>query len=227
METTIYSNEGKSVGSMKLPETVFGVTWNSDLVHQVVVGMQANARLSTAHTKDRSEVSGGGKKPWKQKGTGRARHGSTRSPIWAGGGVAHGPRNTKEYSVTLSKKMKAKALATVFSKKFADQEILALEAIKLEVPKTATIKTILKALATGSGQTTLATKRKNAAVVVIPKRDEVVEKSFRNFGHLEVVQAKDVNPVDLLTYKFVVLVEPKDTLPILEKRVAISTPKTK
>jgi large subunit ribosomal protein L4 len=227
METTIYSNEGKSVGSVKLPESVFGAAWNADLVHQVVTGMQANARLSSAHTKDRSEVSGGGKKPWKQKGTGRARHGSTRSPIWSGGGVAHGPRNSKDYSVTLTKKMKAKALASVLSKKFADQEILALDAINLDIPKTATIKTILKALADGSGQVTLATKRKNAAVVVIPRRSEVVEKSFRNFGHVEVVQAKDVNPVDLLTYKFVVLVEPNDTLSVIEKRVATSASKTK
>ncbi len=227
METTIYSNEGKVVGSVKLPKAVFGAAWNADLVHQVVVGMQANARLSTAHTKDRSEVSGGGKKPWKQKGTGRARHGSTRSPIWVGGGVAHGPRNTKDYSVTLTKKMKAKALAAVFSKKFTDGEVLLIDAIKLEAPKTATMKTLLKALADGSGQAALATKRKNVAVVVLPNRSAVVEKSFRNFGHVAVVQAKDVNPVDLLTYKFVVLVEPNDTLSTIEKRVVVSPPKTK
>ena len=227
METTIYSSAGKAVGRVKLPEAVFGAVWNADLVHQVVVGMQANARLSTAHTKDRSEVSGGGKKPWKQKGTGRARHGSTRSPIWVGGGVAHGPRNTKDYSVTLTKKMKAKALATVFSKKLADQEVLALESINLEAPKTAAIMTILKALAEGSGQTALVTKRKNAAVLVMAKRSEIIEKSFRNIGHVEVVQARDVNPVDLLTYKFVVLVEPNNTLSIIEGRVASSTPKTK
>ncbi|MDP3402531.1 MAG: 50S ribosomal protein L4, partial [bacterium] len=89
LEATVWSVKGEKAGSVSLPAELFGVKWNSDLVHQVVVGMQANARPTTAHTKFRGEVSGGGKKPWKQKGTGRARHGSTRSPIWRGGGVTH------------------------------------------------------------------------------------------------------------------------------------------
>ncbi|MBL4644538.1 MAG: 50S ribosomal protein L4 [Candidatus Pacebacteria bacterium] len=93
MKTDIYTQEGKKSGSIELPSVVFEAVWNKDLIHQVVVGMQANARTPIAHTKIRSEVKGGGKKPWKQKGLGKARHGSSRSPIWRGGGVTFGPRN--------------------------------------------------------------------------------------------------------------------------------------
>jgi large subunit ribosomal protein L4 len=225
MDAKVYSHEGKEVGKVALPESVFGLAWNADLVHEVVVGMQANARTSSAHTKGRGEVSGGGKKPWKQKGTGRARHGSTRSPIWVKGGVSHGPRNEKDYSVKINKKVRAKALATVFSKKQADSEIIFVDSLSLTEPKTATAKTIITALAKGSGQDSLARKRKNAAVVLLPARHEAVEKSFRNFGNIEVMQAKDVNPVDLLTYKYVVMVEPKSALEIIEKRVATTAAK--
>jgi len=225
MDTKIYSQEGKEVGKIALPASLFGVAWNADLVHEVVVGMQANARTSAAHTKGRGEVRGGGKKPWRQKGTGRARHGSTRSPIWVGGGVAHGPRNEKDYSVKLNRKVRAKALAITLSKKYSEAEIILVDSLALETPKTATAKAILTALAKGANQESLARKRKNAAVIVLPARHEATEKSFRNFGNIEVVQAKDVNPVDLLTYKYVVVVDPKSAIDILEKRVGTTTAK--
>lgn len=220
MDAKVYSSEGSEVGKVSLPETVFGVKWNADLVHEVVVGMQANARVSTAHTKGRGEVRGGGKKPWKQKGTGRARHGSSRSPIWAGGGVAHGPTKDKDYSVKINKKVRAKALATVLSKKWSDAEIIFVDSLALTEPKTAKGKSILNALAKGSGQSSLAIKRKNTALVVLPGRNEVAELSFRNFGNIEVVQAKDINPVDLLTYKYVVMAEPNNTIEVISKRVS-------
>lgn len=225
MNAKIYSREGKEVGTVDLPEAVFALKWNADLVHEVVVGMQANARAMTAHTKDRSEVSGGGKKPWRQKGTGRARHGSSRSPIWSGGGVAHGPRNDKDYSVKINRKAKAKALGIVLAKKNTDAEIIFVDALSLAEPKAAEGKTIIKALAAGAGQAELATKRKNAAMVILPSRNEAVEKSFRNFGNIEVKQAKDVNPVDLLTYKFVVVAEPNSSLEIISKRVGVAAVK--
>ncbi len=223
MNATIYSVEGKEAGNIALPASVFGVAWNADLVHDVVLAMQANERAGTAHTKDRSEVSGGGKKPWKQKGTGRARHGSTRSPIWVKGGVAHGPRSEKDYSVKLNRKVKAKALATVFTKKHEDGEVILVDGVSFTEPKTAVAKTILKAVATGSGKADLATKRKNAAVVILPKRDLAIEKSFRNFGNIEVVMAKDINPVDLLTYKYVIMTAPAAALEVLVSRVASVT----
>ncbi len=165
MDAKIYSHEGTEVGKISLPESVFSVVWNADLVHEVVIGMQANARESSAHTKGRGDVRGGGKKPWKQKGTGRARHGSSRSPIWVKGGVSHGPRNEKDYGVKINRKVRAKALACVLSKKLIDGEIILVDSLKFTEPKTAMAKTILGAVANGSGNNTLATKRKNAALV--------------------------------------------------------------
>ncbi len=226
MDAKVYSKEGKESGKVTLPEAVFGVTWNPDLVHEVVTGMQANARTRTTHTKDRGEVRGGGKKPWRQKGTGRARHGSRRSPIWTGGGVTFGPRNEKDYSVKINKKARAKALASVFSKKFADAEVVFVDSLTMDEPKTKDAKSVVAAVAKGAGQEAMASKRKNAALIILSARDIAVEKSFRNFGNIEVMMAKDVNPVDLLTYKYVVVADPKGSLEILESRVATS-PKTK
>lgn len=226
MNAKIYTRDGAESGSVTLPETVFGVAWNADLVHEVVVGMQANARAGTAHTKDRSEVRGGGKKPWKQKGTGRARHGSRRSPIWTGGGVAFGPRTEKDFSVKINKKVRTKALSIVLSKKLADNEVLFVDSLNMDEPKTKDAKAIIAALAKGTGLDTLATKRKNAAVVILSDRNLATEKSFRNFGNIEVVQAKDINPVELLTYKYVVVADAKSSVEVLENRIAPTTPKS-
>jgi large subunit ribosomal protein L4 len=225
MNAKIYTRDGAESGSVTLPESVFGVAWNADLVHEVVVGMQANARAGTAHTKDRGEVRGGGRKPWKQKGTGRARHGSRRSPIWAGGGITFGPRSEKDFSVKINKKVKAKALATVLSKKLADNELFFVDSLNMTVPKAKDAKTVIAALAKGTGNESLATKRKNAAIVVLAERNLATEKSFRNFGNLEVVMAKDVNPVELLTYKYVVVVDAASAVEVLEQRIA-PTPKS-
>ncbi len=227
MDTKIFSQDGKESGKLSLPESVFGVAWNADLVHEVVVSMQSNARAGTAHTKDRSEVRGGGKKPWKQKGTGRARHGSRRSPIWSGGGVAHGPRNEKDYSKKINKNAKSKALAITLSRKLADGEMIFVDALSFSAPKASDAKNIVKALATGADKAQLATKRVNAALIIVPNRDESVEKSFRNFGNMLVAQAKDVNPVDLLTYKYVVIADPKASVEVLETRVGKKVEPTK
>lgn len=223
----VYTQEGKESGKITLPEAIFGVKWNPDLVHEVVVAMKGNARGGNAHTKDRSEVSGGGKKPWRQKGTGRARHGSRRSPIWTGGGVTFGPRNEKDYSRKINKKVKAKALASTLAKKQLDDEVIFVEALNFAEPKTAEAKAVVKALAAGTKHTDLATKRKNAALIVLAERNEAIEKSFRNFGNLLVSQAKDINPVDLLTYKYVVVANPAKALETLESRIGATVAKTK
>ena len=227
MNAKVFTKEGKASGDVTLPESVFAAAWNPDLVHEVVVGMQANAREGNAHTKDRSEVRGGGKKPWRQKGTGRARHGSRRSPIWTGGGVTFGPRNEKDYSVKINKKVRAKALASVLSKKLTDEEVLFVDSLSMEAPKTKDAKAVVEALAKGAKQESLATKRKNAALVVLADRNLATEKSFRNFGNIQVAQAKDINPVDLLTYKYVVVADAQASVEILQKRVEGTVAATK
>src|ERR1035437_5455453 len=163
METTLYNQKGQEAGKIKLSEAVFGAQWNADLVHLVMVAMRSNERDPIAHTKTRGEVRGGGKKPWKQKGTGRARHGSTRSPIWVGGGIAHGPRNDKNFDRKINKKMKAKALFTILSKKFKDGEVLFVNEIKMSEPKTKNGLAVLKNLSGVSGFKYLLSKRNNSA----------------------------------------------------------------
>jgi len=137
METNIYNAQGKKTGTLALPENIFGVAWNDALIHQVVTSMMDNARTPTAHAKDRGAVRGGGKKPWKQKGTGRARVGSTRSPIWRGGGVTHGPLKEKVYAREIPKKMRLKALCMALSRKFKDGQVLFVDDFGFEKPKTA------------------------------------------------------------------------------------------
>lgn len=220
MDAQVYTKDGKADGTITLPDAVFGVSWNPDLVHEVVVAMQANARKGTAHTKDRSEVSGGGKKPWKQKGTGRARHGSRRSPIWTGGGTTFGPRSDKDYTKKINKKVRAKALAATLAKKHADGEVIFVSGLSFDAPKTAEARAVIEALATGAQKEDLATKRTNAALIVLTGRNDAVEKSFRNFGNIAVAKAADVNPVDLLTFKYVIVADPKDALDAFAKRVA-------
>lgn len=216
----VFNVKGEMKSTIELPSTVFGASWNADLVHEIVTSMQENARVGTAHTKNRGEVRGGGKKPWRQKGTGRARHGSTRSPIWAGGGVAHGPRTEKAYTKKMNKNARAKALACVLSQKYRDGEIVFIDALGFTEPKTKGAKALISALGSIEGKQALATKRTNAALFLLPKRDVNAERSFQNFGNIMVSQAKDVNPVDLLTYRYVVVTEPDAALKTLEGRVA-------
>src|SRR5581483_12233223 len=123
MKTDLYNLRNEKVGTAELPDAVFGARWNAAVVKQVLDAQLANRRRPWAHTKDRSDVQGGGKKPWRQKGTGRARHGSIRSPLWVGGGVSHGPRNERDYSQKVNKKMKRAALFVALSRKMKDDEI--------------------------------------------------------------------------------------------------------
>jgi len=219
MKSKIYNQDGKEVEIATLPETVFNAPWNADLVHQVVVSMQANARTPVAHAKTRAEVRGGGIKPWRQKGTGRARHGSIRSPIWVGGGVTHGPRNDKNYSRKINKKMKTKALFSILSKKMADGEVLLVDAFSFTEPKTSEAKKVISALSTIKGFSGVSARKKNAAYLALSKKDDKTLKSFRNFKNIKVDAARNLNPVDVLSYKYLIITEPKEAAEFLESKL--------
>jgi len=219
LSSIIYSTSGKDSGKIELPENVFGLSWNADLVHQVVTSMESTARTNVAHTKNRGEVRGGGKKPWQQKGTGRARHGSIRSPLWVGGGVTHGPRNDKDYTRKVNKKMKAKALYTILSAKYKKGEVLFVDDLSLKAPKTSMALGILSSLSKVSGFNDILSKRKNSAYVALPAKDANTEKSFRNFGNLLVDEIRNINPVDLMKYKYVVISNPEKGLPQISQKL--------
>lgn len=222
MKADIYNVQGKKTGSVELPEGVFGVAWNDSLMHQVVTSMQDNARTMTAHTKTRGEVSGGGKKPWRQKGTGRARHGSTRSPIWRGGGVTHGPRNEKVYAREIPKKMRAKALFMALSRKFKDGEIAFVDSFGITEPKTSAAKNALLALSKVSGFERLSTKRRNAALIALADPAEGVVKSFSNIGSVSCVPVRNLNPVSVLNATYLILENPEAAVAIVSQRAAKS-----
>lgn len=222
MKLSVYDKKGKEIEKVELPEEIFNVSWNADFIHQVATSMFSSRRSNTAHSKDRSEVSGGGKKPWRQKGTGRARHGSTRSPIWIGGGVTFGPRNERNYKKDVNKKAKAKALATILSQKARDNEIILIDSIKTDDIKTKNAVSIIDAISKNDQISGLKTKKKNAAILTLVERDENTEKSFRNINNIRLDLIQNLNIMDLLNYKYVVLVNPKESFEILSKRVKTS-----
>jgi large subunit ribosomal protein L4 len=218
-DLAMYNQKGTSAGSFTLPKKVFGLKWNADLVHQVVVSMQANKRAGTAHTKDRSDVSGGGKKPWKQKGTGRARHGSNRSPIWIGGGVTFGPRNDKDYSQKINKKMRVKALFTVLSQKYADSSILLVDSLSFDAMKTKDASAVLSSFSGITGFEKLGSKKPTTALLVLPEHNDVVEKSFANLPGVTVVTVNDLNALMAMSFHNVVVVDPTKAVAVLEAKL--------
>jgi len=221
MKTAVYNKLGKEVSQVELPALVFDLPWNADLVHQVFTSMQTNARTPIAHTKTRSEVSGTGKKPWQQKGTGRARHGSRRSPIWVGGGIAHGPRNDRNFDRKVNKKMRIKALYTILSQKFRDGEILLVDDLSFSEPKTKEAKSVISSLASVKGFETLSTKRKNAAFIGIDDKDVNTSKSFSNIGSVKVDEIRNLNPITALTYKYLIIENPKKSIEDLVGKLSV------
>src|SRR3989344_1337663 len=208
----IYSQKGTEAGIIELPAKVFGAKWKSDLVHQVVQSMRSNKRAGTADTKDRGEVRGGGKKPWKQKGTGQARHGSSRSPIWVGGGVTHGPLAKKNYKRKISKKMRAQALFSVLSKKLKDEEILFVDTLSMSSIKTKDAVKVVENLAKVTDWKMKDSSLKPRVLTALFGRNEKTEKSFRNIPALELVFLKNLNPFDVLNYKYLLIENPVESI---------------
>jgi len=215
MELKVYSQEGQEAGKVKLPEKIFGLPWNADMMHQVIVSMQSNLRVPWAHAKDRSEVRGGGKKPWRQKGTGRARHGSIRSPIWIGGGVTHGPLKERNYKKKINKKTMQKALFVALSQKVKDREILVLDNLVTAEPKTKLAAAVISNLGKIEGFEKLKIKKKNSALFLVKEKKDELKRSFANLPGVLLEESRNLNPLTALTYKY--LVFSKDALKSLEK----------
>lgn len=219
MKASIYNTAGKETGTIELPESVFGVKKNSALLHQVVTAMAANARPTVAHTKGRGEVAGGGRKPWAQKGTGRARHGSIRSPIWRGGGTTHGPLKEKNYTQKINRKMSAKALAVTLSDKVREGRLLLVDALSFKEPKTKEARKVLNGLGAVKGFGEVATRRNNAVLFAVSGKSAAVLKSFQNMGNVMVEETRNLNPVDVLKYRYLVLVDPENSVKTLTARI--------
>ena len=219
LSAPLFTMAGKESGTIELPVALFGAVWNGDLVQQVVIGMQANARPVVANTKGRGEVRGGGKKPWKQKGTGRARHGSSRSPIWVGGGTTHGPTSERTFKVKINRKMRVAALASVLSRKFADGDIIFVDKFSFAEPKSKEAVTAITAIAKGAKVDTLASRKGASVLVALGGRDENAEKSFRNVKNITVNEARNMNPAALLAQKYLIIERPLEAFATLAARV--------
>ena len=205
-----YDQTGKEVGQTRLPSEIFDVKVNADLLHQIVVSQTSNRRQVIAHTKDRSEVRGGGKKPWRQKGTGRARHGSIRSPLWNGGGVTFGPRNERNFKKILPKKMRRKALFMVLSEKARNNTLLVLDKLSIDTPKTKVADQILNNL-----RKQVSVFKKGKVLIGLPNLDKNIILSVRNLEGVKPAQVKDFNALDLLSFKYVIL--PKESIKVLKE----------
>lgn len=191
----VYNITGEKVGQQELDEKVFNVAVNELVVHQVLVAQQANSRQVVAHTKNRADVRGGGKKPWKQKGTGRARAGSSRSPIWRGGGVTFGPRSDRNFTLMVNKKVKTKALRMVLSDKVAHDHLILIDAFVMEKPKTSEIVAMMKKLPVENKK----------VLVSFASKDEALLRSVRNLAKVGYIAADSLNVVDLLRYDYLML----------------------
>jgi len=212
-----YNQTGEEAGKTKLPKDIFEVEVNPDLVYQVVTAQIANQRQRIAHTKNRAEVRGGGRKPWRQKGTGRARHGSTRSPIWRHGGVAFGPRKEKVFEKKINKKMKRKALYMVLSAKAQNNLLYVLD--NLDIPEIKT-KYVVEILNNLRGK--IENLKSGTILIALPSYDRKLVLAARNIPGVKTLEASKLNSLDLLSSKFLLLLKEsivaiKDTFSETEK----------
>ncbi len=198
----LYDITGKVIGDIELSENVFGQPVNEPVLHQVVVAHLANCRQGTQSAKTRSEVSGGGKKPYRQKGTGRARQGSTRAPQWTHGGVVFAPK-PRDYTQKINSKVKRIALKSALSSKVADSELIVFDALNIEAPKTKEMVKVLKAV------------EADKALIVLPDKDEAVERAAANIPGVKTTLVGTLNTYEVLKYKKLILT--KDSVAKIEE----------
>src|SRR3989338_39325 len=211
MEINVYNQNAENVGSVEISDKVFGAAMNKDLLYQVVNSEMANKRQVIAHNKGRSEVRGGGVKPWRQKGTGRARHGSIRSPIWKGGGVTHGPLKWESYKKGINKKMAKKALAVALSAKFKDNEVAVVDSINMPRPKTKEMAIIVKnfsKIVSGKG---------GSYILITPDHSPELVRLSNNIKNIDIIEARNLSPLTVMSHKYAVIL--KDSLEVLNKRI--------
>ncbi len=240
-KATVYNQMGEKVKEVDLNPKVFGLEIKPELIQQAVVSQQANQRQNLAHTKDRGEVRGGGRKPWRQKGTGRARHGSIRSPLWRGGGITFGPTKNQNYSLKINKKAKRKAILMSLSDKATNQKIILLDKLELEEAKTKKFFKILLNLKLREAKAKKKTAKKEEKInekkteksektkkskekgilLVLPKKDEKIQRAARNIPRLVTIQANSLNVLAILQQQYLLM--PFDSLAEIEKTFVSAT----
>ena len=198
----VYNQAADPVKDLELSEKIFAVSANHELLHQALVTQMANSRQVLAHTKDRSEVSGGGKKPWKQKGTGRARVGSSRSPIWIGGGVTFGPTKDRNFKQKINQKMKQKALFMALSDRVKNESLLVLDNIDFNEYKTKKFNELLG----GLEKKVLKTERRDI-LILNDSKDDKVKYSGRNLTGVKIINLENVNLADVLNFRYLLITE--------------------
>ena len=208
MKIDLYNQQGEVTGSVVLPKEIFDIKFNADLVHQVAISLAGNARQISAHSRMRGEVSGGGKKPWRQKGTGRSRHGYIRSPLWKGGGVTHGPRKDRIFEREIPKKMRRKALLMILSEKAKNNQLVLLDKIELEKGKT---KEMAKSLAK-------LPCNNQATLIALPNYDKKIFLASRNIKKTSIEDARNLNVLELLNHKYLLLT--KESIKTIEATFA-------
>ncbi|MFH0838236.1 MAG: 50S ribosomal protein L4 [Patescibacteria group bacterium] len=197
MKIDLYAQSGEKKGTTEVSDAMFKVVVNDELIRLSVIRQLASRRQANAHVKTRAEVRGGGKKPWRQKGTGRARFGSSRNPIWRGGGVAFGPRNIRNFSLNMPKKARRSALFSCLSQKAADSKVFALDAYKSDAPRTADFAAMVEKLPAG-----------RSLLIVLDAKNEILEKSAGNLPKVKTILVDYLNPHDVLTYDNIMFMKP-------------------
>lgn len=202
MKSSVYNLNIEKVKEVELPAKIFNVDIKSEVIHQVVVAQQANSRKNYADTKDKSEVRGGGRKPWRQKGTGRARHGSIRSPLWKGGGVTFGPTNERNFSKKVNKKQKQLALAMCLSDRLGDEKLVIFDSLAFS-GKTKDLKVFIDKVKSKMKQL----KDSKKFLLVVSKNDQSLIRASQNLNNVKIINADSLNCVDILNHDVLLVIE--------------------